>query len=309
MNGDDDCEIDFLDREIVWPGNKRLAINFNIAYEMWSPGHCSGVNPMGNVLNGDVLDPNADSYGQYNANAGCRRLFDIVEREGVLASIFTSGRVAEHHAQELKKLSDYGHEIIGHGYGQDMLFPNLNDQQKQDNISDSTRLIERATGERPRGWVSARITSDHRVQHMLAQQGYQWHGDVLNSDMPYRQRFIDSDIIAIPMTIDFNDLPHAMRFGRTPAQFVEMFVTTLDKLIAYNRESLILDVIVHGHCFGRPAGAWAFAEIVKRCAQENTLWVTTRGQIHDYVVSKFDRQGHLPIATPGVSRVDKQVDV
>lgn len=288
MSRDLSYTIKRLDKEFLWPENSRLAVNLNIAYEMWTPGGCSSVNPMGNVLSGDRIDPNADSYGRYNANAGAGRLFDIAERHGVAASVFTSGRVAEHHADELKRRSAFGHDIIGHSYGQDMLFPNLSEDEAEANIATSTRLIEQATGQRPRGWISPRITSDAAVQHRLARHGYQWHGDALDDDVPYLQQFDDSEILAIPFTVDFNDLPHAMRFGRTPSQFVEMFNLTVDKLLASNRETLILDVIVHGHCYGRPAGAWAFEDIVRRCVDQPGLWVTTRGQIFDYVRPFFD---------------------
>jgi peptidoglycan/xylan/chitin deacetylase (PgdA/CDA1 family) len=282
MKNEVSCKIKYLNDDFVWPDNKRLAVIFNIAYEMWTPGSSSSVNPMGNVLSGDINDPNADSYGRYNANVGCKRLFNIAENYGVAASAFTSGRVAEHHHEELKQRSGFGHEIIGHGYGQNLLFPYLSDREKEDNIARSTQLIESATGKRPFGWVSPRITSDLDVQHRFAQHGYKWHGDALDQDLPYLQTFADSEIMAIPFTIDFNDLPHAMRFGRTPEQFVQMFTKTLDNLLASNRETLILDVIVHGHCYGRPAGAWAFEEMVKRCAGEKELWLTTRGEIHDY---------------------------
>lgn len=282
------CDIKTLDKDYRWPGQKRLAVVFNIAYEMWTPGNSSSVNPMGNVLSSGLFDPNADSYGRYNANAGCDRLFDIAERYGVKASVFTSSLVAEHHPAALKRRFDAGHELLGHSYGQDMQFPYLNEQQIEDNIVGSTRLIEQAVGTRPEGWISPRITSDLGVQHRLAQHGYRWHGDVLDRDLPYLQCFDDSEILAIPVTIDFNDLPHAMRFGRTPEQFVQMFNTAVDKLLASNRETLILDIIVHGHCYGRPAAAWAFEDIVRRCAQQDELWLTTRGQIHDYVRPFFD---------------------
>lgn len=288
MSRDISCEIKCLEKEFLWPENRRLAVVLNIAYEMWTPGACSSVNPMGNVLSGTRVDPNADSYGRYNANAGSKRLFDIAESYGVAASVFTSGLVAEHHPGELKRRFDFGHEIIGHSYGQNMLFPDLTDQEAEDNIVRSTQLIEGATGERPAGWISPRITSDLNVHHRLSRHGYKWHGDALDGDLPYLQRFPDSEIMAIPVTIDFNDLPHAMRFGRTPDQFVQMFTTTLDKLLETNRETLILDVIVHGHCYGRPAGAWAFEEIVRRCTRQEELWVTTRGQIFDYVRPFFD---------------------
>lgn len=288
MNQTISHQIKRLDGDFLWPENRRLAITLNIAYEMWTPGACSSVNPMGNVLSGDRVDPNADSYGRYNANVGAKRLLDIAERYRVTASVFTSGLVAQHHPDELKRRSEYGHDIIGHSVGQNLLFPNLSEAEAEDNIQQSTRLIETATGRRPRGWISPRITSDLATQQRLARHGYQWHGDVLDDDRPYLQQFDDGEILAIPFTIDFNDLPHTMRFGRTPAQFVEMFDQALDKLLASPRETLILDVIVHGHCFGRPAAAWAFEDMVRRCADEPDLWVTTRGQICDYVRPFFD---------------------
>lgn len=283
MSGKNSIEIERLNKDFRWPDDKRLAINFNIAFEMWEPGTCSSVSPMGNILAGELNDPNADSYGQYNANAGCRRLFNIAESYGITTSVFTSGLVAEHHPQELKKLAGFGHEIIGHSYGQNVLFPYLDEKQAEENITRSTGLIEQATGQRPSGWISPRITSDQEIHRKLARHGYQWHGDALDDDLPYLQKFADGEIMAIPVTIDFNDLPHAMRFGRTPEQFVQMFVTTLDKLLASQRETLILDIIVHGHCYGRPAGAWAFEEIIKRCSQQKELWLTTRGAIFNHV--------------------------
>jgi peptidoglycan/xylan/chitin deacetylase (PgdA/CDA1 family) len=280
-------DTEHLTKDFLWPENKRLAINFNIAFEMWTPESGSSVNPMGNILSGEINDPNADSYGRYNANSGCKRLFNIAESYGVVTSVFTSALVAEHHPEILKKRADFGHEIIGHSYGQNMLFPYMNEEQAEDNIARSTGLIEQATGRRPAGWISPRITSDAAIHRRLARHGYQWHGDALDHDLPYLQKFEDGEIMAIPVTIDFNDLPHAMRFGRTPEQFVQMFNITLDKLLASRRETLILDVIVHGHCYGRPAGAWAFEEILKRCVEQKELWLTTRGQIFDYVRPMF----------------------
>ena len=103
MSQEMSCEIERLGKDFLWPENKRLAINFNIAFEMWTPDSCSSVNPMGNVLAGDMVDPNADSYGRYNANVGAKRLFDIAESYGVATSVFTSGLVADHCSDQLKQ--------------------------------------------------------------------------------------------------------------------------------------------------------------------------------------------------------------
>lgn len=272
-------EIQHLSPDLTWPDDRRIAVVFNLAYEMWSPGVTSGVGPMGNVLRDGLFDPNADSYGQYNATHGIPRLVDILERRGIAATLMTSGRVAETHPAQLRRFSARGHEIVAHGMAQDMVFPTLTAEEARHSIRRSTSLIEGATGHRPKGWISPRVTSGPDIQRMFAEEGYAWHGDVIDADLPYLQRFGEAEILAIPMSVEFNDLPHAMRFGRTPGQFVEMFREALDGIRRQPPETIILDIFAHGHCYGRPAAAWAIDEIAALCKADPSLWLTTRAQI------------------------------
>jgi hypothetical protein len=70
-----------------------------------------------------------------------------------------------------------------------------------------------------------------------------------------------------------------MRFGRTPRQFVELFTDALAGIRAMPAETIILDVFAHGHCYGRPAAAWAIDVIARICAEDASLWLTTRAEI------------------------------
>jgi peptidoglycan/xylan/chitin deacetylase (PgdA/CDA1 family) len=270
------CERTRVDRNLLWPGDRRIAVVFNLAYETWTPGVASGVGPMGNVLGGGLFDPNADSYGRYNTAAGIHRLVGMLERHGIPASLLTSGLTAERFPDQVRAYAEAGHDIVGHGLAQDMVFPTLSAAEGRESIRRSTALIEAATGRRPTGWVSPRVTSSTETQRELAAQGYAWHGDVLDDDLPYLQRFEDGEILAIPMCVEFNDLPHAMRFGRTPGQFVDLFTEALAGIRRQPAETIILDVFAHGHCYGRPAAAWAIDEIARICAEDKALWPTTR---------------------------------
>jgi len=271
-----------LAQDLQWPDDRRIAVVFNLAYEMWTPGVTSGVGPMGNVLKDGLFDPNADSYGRYNAAQGIARLANILERNGITGTLMTSGLVAKAFPEQLRAYADKGYDIVGHGLAQDMVFPTLSEEDAERSILRSTALIEAAIGQRPRGWISPRVTSSTRIQKMLADHGYLWHGDVLDQDLPYVQRFDQAEIMAIPMSVEFNDLPHAMRFGRTPRQFVDLFTQTLDGIKSQPAETIILDIFAHGHCYGRPAAAWAIDEIARVCKQDATLWLTTRSEIASY---------------------------
>lgn len=270
-----------------WPQGKRIAVVFNVAYEMWSEGATSGVGPMGNVLADGLFDPNADSYGRYNAVAGSRRLLDILERHGIAGSVLTSGKVAEQQPQMVKAIAAAGHDVVAHAYAQDMVGPTLTADRDRDSIERSTALIKAATGTRPQGWISPRVTSSVESQRRLVCAGYRWHGDALDRDFPYVQVFPEGEIIAIPMSVEFNDLPHAMRFGRTPGQFVDLVTEALEGIKSQPAETIILDIFAHGHCYGRPAAAWAIARLAALCAQDDDLWLTTRTKIAEHCLSEM----------------------
>ena len=81
--------------------------------------------------------------------------------------------------------------------------------------------------------------------------------------------------------MEINDLSHAMRYGRTPRQFVEMFDDFLSHALLRKDDVIIMDVTAHAHCYGRPGGAWAYEEIVGKMARREDVWITTRQKIAD----------------------------
>ena len=119
----------------------------------------------------------------------------------------------------------------------------------------------------------------------LVRYGYKWQGDFLDTDLPYIQRYEEGEIVSVPLNIEFNDLSHSMRFGRSPRQFVEIFRDAMEHTLTATSDTVVLDVLVHTHCYGRPGGAWAYGEIAKMCAGRDDIWLTTRGQIVDHFLS------------------------
>ena len=50
---------------LLWPGQKRVAVIFNTCLEAWSDGKAPGISPMGNPLPAGVLDNMAISWAAY----------------------------------------------------------------------------------------------------------------------------------------------------------------------------------------------------------------------------------------------------
>lgn len=268
-----------------WPGGRKIALIFNVAYEAWSDGKAPGIGPMGNPLPHGAFDANALSWGNYGAEQGIARLLRILDRNAIRASVMVSGILAERVPESVRAIAEAGHEIAAHSYAQDIVPITLDMKQDRENIAKTTEAIASVTGQRPKGWISPRGTAGPQTLRLLVEAGYAWHSDVLDDDRPYLQFFEEGQLLAIPFTMDINDLPHAMRFGRTPRQFVELFDDFLAHAAEREDVAIIMDVTAHTHCYGRPGGAWAYEEIARMVRGRDDIWIATRQDIADHAMA------------------------
>ena len=271
-----------LDRGFRWPGGRHVALVFNVAYEGWSDGVAPGIGPMGNPLPAGAFDTNALSWGAYGLVRGLERLLRVLDRVQVRASVMASGVFAERAPESIRAILAAGHEIVAHSYAQEIVPARLTAEDDRANIRRTTDLLA-GLGARPSGWISPRGTPGPDTARLLLEAGYAWHGDAFDDDRPYVQVFRAGRIVAIPLTMEINDLPHAMRFGRSPRQFVELFDDALAHALADRDEAVMIDVTAHTHVYGRAGGAWAYEAIARKAYGRDDVFIATRDEIARHV--------------------------
>jgi hypothetical protein len=247
-----------LPDDFRWPGGRRLAVIFNIAYEAWSDGQAPGIGPMGNVLKPGFFDTNAHSWASFGLVRGIHRLLDIAEKHGVKTSVMVNGVIGERDPQTIRRLADLGHEIVNHSWGMDVI---------------PVYFDPRGTGSP----ISSRL---------LAEAGYLHHGDVNDDDRPYIMDFQGRRIVGIPLTMDVNDLPICVRYGQGARHMLDVFNDTIAAMRA-EQVPLQLDVTAHTHVMGRPSGAWVYDEIMSRVKASDDIWVCTREQMARYLLDRL----------------------
>src|SRR5579875_135323 len=60
--------------------------------------------------------PGVLSQGTYGAKVAVPAILELLDRQGVRATFFVPGRVAERHPQEVDRIVSAGHELAHHGY-------------------------------------------------------------------------------------------------------------------------------------------------------------------------------------------------
>jgi len=267
-----------------WPGGKRVAVIFNIAYEAWSDGQAPGIGPMGNVLKPGFFDTNAHSWASFGLVRGIHRLLNIAEKHQIKTSIMVNGVICERDPETVRRLADLGHEIINHSWGMDVIPVYFDEAAERANLQRNHELLERTAGVTPKGWISPRGTGSQITSRLLAEAGYTHHGDVNDDDRPYVMEFDGRRIVGIPLTMDVNDLPTCIRYGHGPRHMLEAFKDTFAALREHESVPLMLDVTAHTHVLGRPAGAWVYDEIMGLVKAAPDVWICTRAEMAQYVL-------------------------
>lgn len=266
-----------------WPGNKQIAVCFNLLLEGWSDGKAPGISPMGNPLPPGVLDNTAISWAEYGPRRGIYRLLDSVAKHGAKASVMINAVIAERHPAAVRAAAEGGHELASHSYAMDVMPVMMKEDEERANIKRCTELLQNVAGRKLTGWLSPRATPSANSGRLLTESGYVWHGDTLADDLPYVETYGGKKIVAIPLTTEVNDM-RSMKDGAPIAAMVSTFEEQLMRVRDHETAPVQIDCTVHAHIFGRPHGAYYFDKVVQMACKAPDVWVATRQQMANAVL-------------------------
>jgi hypothetical protein len=263
------------DLPAAWPHGRAIAVSVSVMLEGWSDGAAPGIGPMGNPLKAGVLDLQARSWADYGPNVGAWRLLDVLAGAGVTAVFYTSGIVAERHPRLMRAIVDSGHTVAGHSWAQEIIPATQTRDDEARDLQRCIAVLESTTGQRPRGWLSPRCTPSAATAELLAAAGFTWHADYFDEDVPRRIDTAAGSLVAMPFTMEVNDMPHSVRYGNLPAEFTATFERIVTEWPAPDERPYCLDITVHAHVFGRPFGAIEFTKTLAFARKHaERVWLT-----------------------------------
>jgi polysaccharide deacetylase family protein (PEP-CTERM system associated) len=99
----------------------------------------------------DVVPREAWGDFESRVEANTDRLLQLFDDEGVTATFFTLGWVAERHPVLVRRIVGAGHEIASHGYGHRLIYTQTPDEFRAD-VRRSRQVLEDASATRVRGY-------------------------------------------------------------------------------------------------------------------------------------------------------------
>ena len=246
----------------AWPTGRTLAVSVSVMLEGWGEGEAPGIGPMGNVLKAGTLDLQGRSWAEYGANAGAWRLLDVLAAADIHATFYVSGVLAEPHADLVRAIVAAGHAVAAHGWSQHTIPATQDAAAETADLGRCLHALEAAAGARPHGWMSPRCTPSARTAGLLAANGFTWHSDYFDQDLPRVIHTPHGPLTAVPFTMEVNDMPLSVRYGNEPQAFSRTVARILEGWPGLPPRPACLDLTAHAHVYGRPMGAIEFARSI-----------------------------------------------
>ena len=266
------------ERNYEWPNGNRMAVAVTAMLETWSEGKGPPYGVQASPLKPGTKDTAGIAWGSYGGKVGVYRLINLFKTNGIRATFCVNGKCAELYPQALTDIIASGHDIAGHAYYQDQLLTYMTPEEERATIARSLDVLTKATGQRPRGWISPSMAFTEHTRGFLAEEKLLWHGDARDSDLP---RLVDTpagSIVHIPGS-DFTD----NRVLRSSSlDLWDVHSTTFDYL--YERETPAFMVLsMHCHFGGRPMIAAVMDKVFRHIAKHDKVWFATYAEIAEWV--------------------------
>jgi len=268
-----------------WPGGARLALQLVMNYE--EGGERSilhgddvaeaflqevvGMQPLKGVRNMQV-----ESMYEYGTRVGFWRLLRLFAEREIKISVFAVGMALERHPEAAAALVEAGHEVVSHGWRWiDYQF--VGEDEEREHIRLAIESLTKATGSRPLGWYTGRLSPNTR-RLVVEAGGFLYDSDAYNDDLPYWVRVAGKPHLVIPYTLDNNDMKFGMPQGfNTGDDFFTYLRDAFDVLYAEGATApKMMSVGLHMRLVGRPGRFAALTRFLDHVQRHRDVWICRR---------------------------------
>jgi len=190
--------------------------------------------------------------------------------------------------EAVKAIHEEGHEIAAHNYAEDVQSIFLSKEEERDEIRSCVRIFVDLVGERPYGWLSSGLRHTEFTLGLLAEEGFVWHGDALNDDVPYLVRVGGKALVEIPYRNSVSGLNDTAMYrrGLTARDVLSAFKDEFDVL--YEESLTQTKMLTLGmHCqMAFPATGKVYNEAIRYAKSFPGVWFARRMDVARWVLGQ-----------------------
>ncbi len=220
------------------------------------------------------------AWQEYGMRVGFWRILEALGRHDIRATLSINGSVCEVYPRVAGAAKDAGWEFMGHSYIQKPMHL-LDDQLAA--IRKSIDVIERFTGNKPRGWLGPGLTETFETPDLLAEAGLEYVADWVFDDQPCQLKTRHGPLYTLPYTVELNDIALMLIQYHKAVELYDRTMDQFERLYAEGEHSArIMAIAVHPYITGVPHRIGYFEKIFDSLSQKPGVLFWTGDEILDW---------------------------
>jgi peptidoglycan/xylan/chitin deacetylase (PgdA/CDA1 family) len=259
----------------IWPGGASAAASFTFdfdAEELWLAD-----DPV------NAGKPGVLSQGTYGAKVAVPRILDLLERQGVTATFFVPGAVAERHPERVRQIVEAGHELAHHGFTHTSPVTLSRDAEEIELVK--AKEVLAAFGIDVVGYRSPSWDLSPSTLELLAAHGFGYSSNLMDDDHPYVHP--DGHLVELPVQWILDDAAHfwfdAATWTKRIAPVREVREIWLDEFEGITAAGGCTVFTMHPQIIGRPSRLRMLAAVIEAVLARTEVWVAPCHEIAEAV--------------------------
>ena len=183
-----------------------------------------------------------------------------------------NSEVCDDYPEIIEAWTSRGWEFLGHNQSNSRLLTEIPPETERQVVISCFDRIEKATGRRPKGWLSSGLQETWNTLDYLIDAGASYVCDWCNDDQPYLMDVGGKALVSLPYSLEINDLPF-FRPGRSADDWEKAVCDTFDVLYREGAESgRVMAIPLHPFIIGVPHRIGAFDRAMEYICSHAGVW-------------------------------------
>ena len=237
--------------KLALPDGARLAVWPVINVEEWDINEPMARAVLPSPQNANVV-PDIANFGwfDYGLRIGFWRLKDVLDRHKIRATVSLNASICNNYPEIVQRSLDTNWEMLAHSFIQRVI---NKEQDERKTIQQSIKTIESFTGKKVRGWMGPGLAETFHTPDILAEEGIEYVADWCNDDQPYELNVKTGRLVALPYTLELNDIPIYIVQHHRSSEIFERARDQFDTLYRESKTSArIMCISTHPYISGVP---------------------------------------------------------
>ncbi|MFB6097001.1 MAG: polysaccharide deacetylase family protein [Haloferacaceae archaeon] len=236
--------------------------------------------------------PDVNTYSEldYGNRVGVWRMMEILDRYDVRGTVALNSMICEEAPEIVEAGVERDWEFMGHGRTNSRPLSGLSEDEERELIRDVRDQIAETTDTQPRGWLGPARAESFRTPELLAEAGFDYVGDWVNDDQPYRMDVSAGELYSIPYSTVISDKFFTDRKISGP-QWEQMVTDQFDVLYEEGEEAgnaKVMAISLHPYLIGFPYRSKYLDRALDHITGHDDVWVTTGSEIVDHFREHYD---------------------